>query len=106
MPATPEPRWPRWRRWRIVAAAIAALILIVVAGLHLPFARARVLSWISAELGKRGISFKADRLTYNLFSLTIGLDRLAVAAAGGGPPFFEADAVRLNLPLAAIGGAL
>jgi outer membrane protein assembly factor BamA/autotransporter translocation and assembly factor TamB len=106
MPATPEPRRPRWRRWRIIAAAIAALALIVFAGIHLPFARARVLSWVSAELGKRGISFKADHLRYNLFSLTVGLDRVAVAATGSEPPFFEADAVRLNLPLAALGGTL
>jgi outer membrane protein assembly complex protein YaeT len=106
MSSTPRPRPPLWRRWRLILAAIAAIGLIVVAGLHLPFARARVLSWVAAELGKRGIRFEADRLSYNLLSLTVGLDRVVVAAAGGGTPFLEADAVRLNLPLAALGGAL
>ena len=94
------------RRWRVVAAAIAAICFIGVAGLHLPLARSRVLSSISAALAKRGIRFEADRLSYNLFSLTAGFDRVVVTGTDGGPPFFEADAVRLNLPLAALTGAL
>jgi hypothetical protein len=106
MPSPPGTRPPLWRRWRVVLAALAAIALLIVGGLHLPFARARVLSWVSAELGKRGIRFDANRLSYNLFSLTVGLDRVVVAATGGGPPVFEADAVRLNFPFAALRGAL
>ena len=65
-----------------------------------------MLSWLTAELGRQGIRFSADRLSYNLFSLTVALDRVVLSAADAGPPIFEADAVRLDLPFAALRGAL
>jgi len=94
------------RRWRIIAAAIASVCVLVFAFVHLPFVRTRVLSWAGAELARRGIRFEAARLDYNLFALTVGLDRVTMAAAGNGVPFLEADAVLLDLPVSAIFGAL
>ena len=93
------------RRWRIVAVAIAIVFVLVFAFVHLPFVRTRVLSWAAAELAHRGIRFEAARLHYNLFTLTVGLDRVTMAAAGSEVPFFEADVVRLDLPVSAIFGA-
>ena len=94
------------RRWRIIAVAIAIVFVLVFAFVHLPFVRTRVLSWAAAELALGGIRFEAARLHYNLFTLTVGLDRVTMAAAGSEVPFLEADVVRLNLPVSAIFGTL
>src|SRR5262245_27194295 len=96
----------RARRWQIIAAAIAIAGLVLTAAVHLPFVRARVLSWAAAELGRRGIQLQAERLHYNLFALTVGLDRVTMRSVGAATPFFEADTVRLNLPLSALAGKL
>ena len=92
------------RRWRIIAVAIAIVFVLVYAVAHLPFVRTRGLSWAAAELARNGVRFEAAGLHYNLATLTVGLDRVTMAAAGNEIPFFEADAVRLDLPLSAIFG--
>ena len=100
-------RWHRFARLTRVVAGGLAVTLALLAGLaHAPFVRARVLVAALALLEDSGIRASADRLDYNLFTLTGGLEAVTLTAAGSDTPFFAADAIRLDLPWSVVSGTL
>ena len=73
------------------------IIVVLLGGLHLPFARRLVLASASARLeAETGIAASAARVSYNLLILEIDLHEI-VLAAGSRPPFARIDRARLNL---------
>lgn len=116
----------RARRLIVLATAAPAALLLVAALLHTPFARSQVLDWIARDARTRfGVELEADRLDYNLGSLSFRLVRVRLKATGEVrlkpdttdedegrlkpapttiPPFFEADEITLDLPWSALGG--
>ena len=73
------------------------VIVVLLGGLHLPFARRLVLARASAGLeAQTGIAASAARVSYNLLTLEVDLHEI-VLAAGSRPPFARIDRARLNL---------
>ena len=105
-PAPTAEARPKRRWWRIALAAAGICVVGAVTGLHLPFVRSRVLSLVADRLDQQGIHLEADRLGYNLLTLTVELDGVSVAARGVDPPFLEIDAARINLPWSIVTGTL
>ena len=86
------------RRWRVITGA-CLLTLVLLAGLvHTPLVRAEVLSWALGRLPALGLRADVERLDYNLFTLTVGLEAVTLSAEGSDTPFFSTDAIRLDLP--------
>lgn len=89
------------RRWRRTSAAIGTgIVVVVVLGVlvvHTPPFRAFVLRQVSSTLAASGIQLEAARLDYNLATAQVALSGVRVSAAGETPPFFEADAVGVQL---------
>ena len=125
----------RWRKWSAVTAALAAAVLLLAALVHLAPVRARVLAAVAGRVrAQLGIDLAADRLDYNLLTLSVRLVNVRLtaatvrlkadttddaatndaatgdAAAGDEgetlPPFFEADAIAVDLPWSVIAGGL
>src|SRR5262245_25540457 len=104
MALTTQPRADRRRRRWFRAGVVVILgalgvILLLLLAVHLPVVRTRTLSWASRELARQGIRLEAGGIHYNAFTLTAGLDRVALAATGSDVPFLEADAMRVNVPV-------
>jgi outer membrane protein assembly complex protein YaeT len=95
------------RPWRTAAAAFVLLLLLLVAAIHSPPARATVLS-LAASWARDNASLEveAERLDYNLFTLRAGLRGLKVGVLGSATPFFESEAIRVDLPWSLVGGPL
>ena len=80
------------RRLARAAGLLAALILIGLAALHLPWVRSRVLDrargYAEQELG---LAVRATGLGYNLLTRSVELRDLSVASTSGAEPFLEVD---------------
>ena len=81
---------------------------VVLALVHTAPVRARVLSWLTGRLlDDYGIDARAERLDYNLATLSVRLENVSLAARGQADfPFFEARAIRASLPWSVLGGTL
>jgi outer membrane protein assembly complex protein YaeT len=95
---------------RIVAISAVALVAIVGAALvavHLPFARARVLSFAARQLAARyDLDLRAARLDYNLLSRRVTFADVRLSARGHEEePFFTARRVEVRLPWTVFRGA-
>ena len=84
---------------------LVALVLVLAAGVlavvvHTPAFRRLVLRYAVAEVQRRyGIRLEAERLDYNLASLTIGLAQIRISVdRSPDTPFFEADYLHASLP--------
>ena len=97
-------RFVHWLRY--IAGAATALFLVGVLVVHLPVVQSRLLSMIAAGLANRGIQLDASALRYNLATLSVALERPVLSAVTGGPPFFGAEAVRLDLSWSFVAGGL
>src|SRR6185436_16298900 len=86
------------RRLARAAAVLAALLLIALAVLHLPWVRGRVLDrargYAERELG---LALRSSGLGYNLLTRSIELRDLSVASTSAAEPFLEADRVAVVL---------
>lgn len=72
----------RWRKWSIVVAALVAAGLLLAALVHVPPVRGRVLAAAAARVrGQLGIDLTADRLDYNLLTLSARLVNVQLTAA-------------------------
>ncbi len=101
----------RWRRAARITAAVGLVGLGALALLHTRPARASVLAWVAREVRTRaGVGFEARRLDYNLAAgwirlLDVRLWRVgAPEAQPGPPPFFEADAIEIDLAPSVLAG--
>ena len=92
------------RRWHVFTAGLVVTLVLLSGLAHAPFVRAQVLEAALARLQDSGIRASADRLDYNLFRLTAGLQDVTLIAAGSDTPFFASDAIRLDLPWSVVGG--
>jgi len=99
---TPPPGRLGGRRWWLVAALLIALFVLVAAGAHTPFVRARVLARVISSLEALGLRVEAERLSYNLLTLGVQLDRVTLSAAHAQTPFVTADLVRADFPWSAV----
>jgi outer membrane protein assembly complex protein YaeT len=82
----------RLRRLALAAGALAGVILIGLAVLHLPSIRARVLDRARGYLEREfDIALGASSLSYNLFTRSIELRDLSLASTSAGHPFLRAD---------------
>ena len=93
-------------RWRVIAGGVVVALALLTALVHTPLVRAGILSWALPRLEAAGLRADVDRLDYNLFTLTVGLQDVAVFATGSETPFFSTDAIRLDLPWSVVGGTL
>jgi outer membrane protein insertion porin family len=86
------------RRLARLAGALAGLLLIVLAVLHLPSVRSRVLDrarlYAQRELG---VELRVSRLRYNVLTRSIELRDVSLAAAPDASPFLEADSASIVL---------
>lgn len=82
--------------------------LVLVAALHLPPTRGRVLSWVIGQLDSRyGLLLSADGLSYNLLTGTATLTNLRLAAEHApDQPFLTAARVHADVPLSVFTGRL
>ncbi len=99
---------PLYRRLLLVIAGLIVFGLLLVAAAHLPVVRARVMSWAAARLAaSAGLEVTADRLDYNLLTLSATARGVTVAALDRkDAPLFQADAVHATLPRSVLGGVL
>ena len=82
-------------------------LLALLAVLHAPPIRARVFTWVIAQLESRyQLTLTADAFRYNIVTGTVTLDNVRLAAHGAAQPFFTATRVRADVPLSAYAGRL
>ncbi len=96
------------KRLGLLAAAAVALVVVFVLVAHTPPFRRLVLRYVISEVQRRyAMRIDAERLDYNLATLTLGLADIRLAADRTPlTPFFEADYVRVALPSRALLGAI
>jgi outer membrane protein assembly factor BamA/autotransporter translocation and assembly factor TamB len=94
----------RWLRY-VAGAAVLSLLLGGFA-VHLPVVRRHVLTWVVSALARRGLTLDAAILNYNLAALSVAIEHPRLSAATGGPAFFEADSVTLDLSWSIVTGRL
>lgn len=89
-----------------VALGLLAAVTLVLVVAQSPPIRSRALLWSIRWLASNAnIDARIGRLDYNLFTGRVAAEQVTLAgSSGGGPPFFEADAVRLRLPWSAVTG--
>jgi outer membrane protein assembly complex protein YaeT len=81
-----------------LAVVLIGLIVIGLALLHLPSVRTRVLDRVRAYAAQElGIALQATSLRYNLFTRSVELRDVSVAANPAGQPFLQADRVEIVL---------
>jgi outer membrane protein assembly factor BamA/autotransporter translocation and assembly factor TamB len=96
----------RSRRVRIIAGAVAVAVL-VVAVLHSPPVRLRVLRLLVSRVAAAGYVLQSDRIDYNLFTLTVRLDGVKLAIPGAvQTPFFAASQVSASLSWSIVAGRI
>ena len=92
-------------RVRLIVGALAAAAALLVALVHAPPVRSRVLAIVASRIAASGLVVRADALDYNLFTRTVRLSGVSVATPGAaGTPFLTAKDVRASLPWAVIAG--
>ena len=89
-----------------VAAVVAACVVLVLAGAHLPMGRALALAQVLSWLRSQGLQASADSLSYNLLNLTFQLRGVSVTATGAGTPLLTAREIRADLPWGALFGGV
>ncbi|RPI10433.1 MAG: hypothetical protein EHM65_08130, partial [Acidobacteriales bacterium] len=82
-----------------MAAACLAAVVLLVGLAHTPLARGFLLSRVAGHLRSQGIDFSADRLVYNLLTLSVWLEGVSVgsATATQQPPFLRVQSVAASL---------
>ena len=90
----------------MIAGGCLLVPVLLVGLVHTPLARSEVLSWALARLPALGLRADVQRLDYNLFTLTVGLEAVTLSAEGSDTPFFSADAIRIDLPWSSVSGTL
>src|SRR3954462_15312373 len=97
-------------RWKMVAGAagaLAVLLALAFAALHLPAVRRVALRLALGRLERTGIVARADNLDYNLATLSFHLSNLTLATPSStSEPFFSAKDVRVRLTRGALVGRL
>ncbi|MFN8059813.1 MAG: translocation/assembly module TamB domain-containing protein [Vicinamibacterales bacterium] len=102
------PRRPRtiagW--WLAGLSALALVAFLAAIVVHLPPARERVLRWLQATARRTiDLDLRADTLDYNLFTLSVSLDHVVLAAASSpDAPFLQADRVAADLQWSIVRG--
>src|SRR5262245_55332915 len=97
--------WLRRVRLAALGIAVAALALAVIA--HAPFVRSRALRFVIASVADSGFVARADSLDYNLFTRTIRLSNVSLAAPSTADvPFLTARDVAVTLPWSALRGTV
>ncbi|MEZ5291758.1 MAG: translocation/assembly module TamB domain-containing protein [Vicinamibacterales bacterium] len=100
-------RWPAAAtRRRVLLGLAVGVPLLVLAALHLPPVRARVLAVAVDRLRQAGIEAAVDGLDYNLVSLRVSLGPTTLTAAGADTPFLTFDRAVVNLPWSVVTGRL
>ena len=104
---TPLPRSRRRRRLRIlgvIAGSAVLLLLLLLAALHTPPVKRYVLSQVTRLLADSQIAFTAQRLDYNLFTLSLVLQDVTLRAVGAddAPAFAHIDRGTVDLSLFAL----
>ena len=95
------------RRVAIWATSAAVAVLALLAVLHAPPIRARVFTWVIAQLESRyQLTLTSDTFRYNIVTGTVTLENVRLAAHGAAQPFFTATRVRADVPLSAYAGRL
>src|SRR5688572_31048282 len=95
------------RRVAIWATSAAVAVLALLAVLHAPPIRARVFTWVIAQLESRyQLTLASDTFRYNIVTGTVTLENVRLAARGASQPFFTAARVRADVPLSAYAGRL
>ena len=95
------------RRVAIWATSATVAVLALLAVLHAPPIRARVFTWVIAQLESRyQLTLAADTFRYNIVTGTVTLENVRLAAHGASQPFFTATRVRADVPLSAYAGRL
>src|SRR5262245_37756874 len=97
--------WLRRVRLAALGIAVAALALAVIA--HAPFVRSRALRFVIASVADSGFVARADSLDYNLFTRTVRVSNLSLAAPSTADvPFFTARDVAVTVPWSALRGTV
>src|SRR5262245_20586846 len=97
----------RSRRVRLAALGVATAALALVVIVHTPLVRARALRFVIAQIADAGFVARAERLDYNLFTRTIRVSNLSLAAPGTADvPFFTARDVAVTIPWSAFRGTI
>lgn len=96
----------RLRRWRLVLLALVACFAGVLAVVHLPAVRSRVLDRVVAALDDQGLRLEAGRLDYNLLALRVTMRDVVLTADHATQPFFAADLIRVDVPWRIVTGAI
>ncbi len=88
-----------WRRLAILAAVVAGLVAIAVAGLQTPPAKRFILGKVTTLLAAQDIAFSTDGFNYNLLNLSTELRNVRVVSPRlpDAPPFLEIDRARIDL---------
>lgn len=96
------------RRTGLALLALAALTVLGLVFAHLPPVRQAVLRYAERDLQARfGVGLTADRLDYNLATLSIGLSNVRVAAdRSPALPFFRAASLTVSVTPAIFRGRL
>jgi hypothetical protein len=100
-----------WRRWvargMTSAAALTMLVIVVVLVVHAAPVRSAVLRRAALFLAERYGVLRADSLNYNLFSASVLLSGVSMAATGTAEePFLRASAIEARLPASVPFGAV
>ncbi len=102
-----EPRRSRLWRWiRRGLAALGALVLCIVIGIHLPpVERALVEIGLTRLRATLGVSIDYTRVRYNLITRHVTIEGLKFGRPGG-PPLVEAQRVEVAFPFRTFKGSL
>jgi outer membrane protein assembly factor BamA/autotransporter translocation and assembly factor TamB len=106
-PSIPQGRPPHARRRKFVRIAgvglgiLLTLFIGILIAIHTRPAKNYVLARMREYLGSQGIDFQADALDYNLFNLSVVLDRVVVRGHDlpDAPPFARIGHVEAKLSL-------
>jgi outer membrane protein assembly factor BamA/autotransporter translocation and assembly factor TamB len=97
----------RSRRVLLIIAGVLTMAVLVVALLHSPPVRKRVLGLLTSRLAAAGYVLQADQIDYNLFTLTARLDgvKLAIPSAVQ-TPFLVANQITVSVPWSILTGRI
>lgn len=93
------------RKILYVLISISILIILAICLLHTPFIKSRILHFALNYLEqKQGIRLAVQSLDYNLFIFQFNLKKVVLRShrKNNLPPFFQADEIKIRIPLALI----